>query len=102
MSKVFPVLEKMRKFAIGKDADQNIIHINDRVKFFAGEYANENELEVILVDFFLNEVKDIQDIKQSNCLSLIDRNTGKFLPKKDSSERIRQNDERFAMCRVIK
>ena len=92
----------MRKFAIGKDADQNIIYINDRVKFFAGEYAKENELEVILVDFFLNEVKDVQDIKLSNCLSLIDRATGKRLPKQDSIERLRQNDERFAMCRVIK
>ena len=102
MQKIYPGLEKMRKFAIGKDADQNTIHINDRVKFFAGEYANENELEVILVDFFLNEVKEIQEIKQSNCLSLIDRATGKCLPKKDSLERIRKNDERFALCRGVK
>ena len=94
----------MKKFAIGKDADQNIIYINDRVKFFAGEYANESELEVVLFDFFLNEIdaNNVKEIKHSHCLSLVDRKTGKYLPKKESSVRIRQYDGQFALCRVVK
>ncbi len=95
---------KIKKFAIGLDADQNVIHINDRVKFFEGEYAIENELEVILVDFFLNEVsaKEIREIKPTNCLCLVDRKTGNCVPRKNSSERIRQNDIRFSSCRLVK
>jgi len=94
----------MKKYAIGTDADQSIIYLNDRVKFFAGEYANESILEVILFDFFLNEIdaKDIKEIKPSQCLSLVDRKTGKYLPKKESSVRIKPNDDQFALCRVVK
>lgn len=94
----------MKKFAIGKDVDQNIIYINDRVKFFTGEYANESELEIVLFDFFLNEIdaNSVKEIKHSHCLSLVDRKTGIYLPKKESSARIKPNDDLFAFCRVVK